>query len=624
MGELEARVRLLEAALDALSVGVSVKNLEGRYVYVNRAAAAMLGRESVIGRSDEDLLPAPSAAAIGQADDKVRETGIPQTFDELVERRGRRRVFRVVRSPCALDGGVGIITARSDVSEERQIQRDLVASRARFQHLAETIPEVFWISTASFATRIVFATPAFEEIWGRPIDALYADERLLLDTVHPDDRERVDEAYAGSAAGMDLEYRILRPDGQVRWVRTRAFPSRRSGTNRVRLAGISEDITARKDVETQLHRAAKMEAVGRLAGGVAHDFNNMLSVITTYSELALAELDPDGELYADLDQIKRAAQKSAGLVRKLLAFSKKDTAAQEILNLGDSVVDMERMLTRVIGADVELVTEIDPEAGLVRADPTHVEQIIMNLVVNARQSMESGGRIRVGVANANLAPRLAANASDTWVALRVADTGCGMDPETLERIFEPFFTTKQDSGGTGLGLATVYALVQQNMGHIEVESERGRGTTFTIYFPWRAEESSTMDLPIASDGPSGGNETVLLVEDDVQLRSLTRRVLERSGYTVLEAETAGDALLICEKHPEIDMLLTDVVMPRMHGLELADRVTELRGRTRTLFVSGYPGDEETHARLLAPGVHFLPKPFTPTSLLEAVRRALAA
>ena len=389
----------------------------------------------------------------------------------------------------------------------------------------------------------------------------------------------------------------------------------------------TEDITARATLEQQFRQAQKLEAVGRLAGGVAHDFNNLLSVIMTYTLLALETLAEDDALREDLSQIGEAAARASELTKQLLAFSRQQILEPRVLDLNETVGQIQRLLARLLGEDIELRVHPGGDLGRVVADPTQIEQIVMNLALNARDAMPRGGKLTIETANIELDGSYASAhvgvAPGRYVLLAVSDTGTGMSPATVARVFEPFFTTKEPGKGTGLGLATVFGIVQQSGGHVGVYSEEGRGSVFKVYLP---RTDSPLDAPEekSASGVMSGSETILLVEDAAPVRAVASNVLRRSGYHVLEAADGSDALRVARGASEtkIDLLLTDVVMPKMSGRELAEELGPLRPEMKVLFASGYTDDAIVHHGVLEAGVAFLQKPFTPETLLRKVRGVL--
>ena len=392
---------------------------------------------------------------------------------------------------------------------------------------------------------------------------------------------------------------------------------------------IVEDVTQRRALEQQFRQAQKMEAVGRLAGGVAHDFNNLLTVITGYAGLLLENVGPNDPMSRDLKDIKNAADRAASLTRQLLAFSRRQVLQPTVLNLNGVVADSEKILRRVIGEDIDLLTELDPALGRVKADAGQIEQVIMNLAVNSRDAMPEGGKLTIETTNVDLdedyCRRHVAIEPAPYVMLSVSYDGCGMDEETRSRVFEPFFTTKERDKGTGLGLATVYGIVKQSGGFIWVYSEPGQGATFKVYLPRVEESAERVEPPRAPREAFVGSETILLVEDEEAVRTLTRRVLQKCGYTVLAARNGGEALLLCEQHERpIHLMLTDVVMPQMSGRELAERLAPLRPEMKVLYMSGYTDNSIVHHGVLDAGASFLQKPFARDGLARKVREVLDA
>jgi two-component system cell cycle sensor histidine kinase/response regulator CckA len=392
----------------------------------------------------------------------------------------------------------------------------------------------------------------------------------------------------------------------------------------------AEEVAERKRLEAQFLQAQKMEAVGRLAGGVAHDFNNLLTAILGYADLAMSTLSPDAPVYKDIQEIQNAAQRASGLTRQLLAFSRRQIIAPRVIDLNELVLTLDNMLRRLIGEDIELRMLLAQDLGAVKVDPGQVEQVILNLVVNARDAMPRGGKLTIETGSVTLDDdymRVHPEAtSGDYVMVAMSDTGVGMTEEVKSHLFEPFFTTKEMGKGTGLGLATVYGIVKQSGGFIYVYSEPGKGTTFKIYLP-RVKEPVTA-LPRAEEFRElpRGTETVLLVEDEPSVRELAARALRQQGYTVLEAASGKEALQLSKEYgeKEIHLLFTDVVLPQMSGKRLAERLKELRPQVKVLFTSGYADNAVVQHQVLEPGVEFLAKPFSPAVLARKVRQILDA
>jgi len=390
--------------------------------------------------------------------------------------------------------------------------------------------------------------------------------------------------------------------------------------------GILVDITERKQLEEQLRQAVKMEGIGRLAGGIAHDFNNLLTVIGGRSYLLLSQLPAGHAMRRDLLLIQQTGDRAAALTRQLLAFSRKQTLTPAVIDLNEIVSGMRTLLERVLGEDVDIIMDLDPSLGHVTADPGQLEQVILNMAVNARDAMPVGGQLTLETRHVDVDPIAARQmvelAPGPYEVLSIGDTGVGMDAATVARVFEPFFTTKAVGKGTGLGLATAYGIIKQSGGHVTVYSEPGSGATFRIYLP-RTETSESAPVAVEEAAARRGTEVVLLAEDDANLRALTRDILASSGYTVLESQDVEDALRIAERQDgTVHLLLTDVVMPHMSGRALAEAVRRFRPDVKVLYMSGYTDDAIVHHGVLDPGIALLQKPFTPAVLARKVREVL--
>ena len=453
-------------------------------------------------------------------------------------------------------------------------------------------------------------------------------EAIPLPEYRPALNKAMSDLLTGSGA-YDVEFMIRRrSDGELRFIHSRAELAPAAGDRPGTVLGTIEDITDRKQLEQQLLQAQKMESVGRLAGGVAHDFNNLLGVIQGYCSLLMGQVDAGHPFRADLEEIEHAALRAADLTRQLLAFSRRQVLKPAFLDLNKIVRAAERMLRRVIGEDIDLTTVPAPDLGRVFVDPVQVEQVIMNLAVNARDAMARGGKLTLETRNADVAvehggapPQMAPG---SYVMLAMSDTGEGMDAATRSRIFEPFFTTKSEKG-TGLGLSTVYGIVHQSGGYVAVRSEPGCGTTFEVYLP-RVLDDAAQANAVSERRPRSsrmGTETIMVVEDNEQLRALLCAVLKKAGHSVLAAAGAAEALRLEEGHEgPLHLLLTDVVMPGLNGRELAARLMATRPDLKVLYVSGYADDALGEHGVLAPGIAYLPKPFTPDTLLDKVRAVL--
>jgi len=541
----------------------------------------------------------------------------------LGDRVGRQFTAEEVQVVEAFATRAAIALEAARLYEEIRDARDFLQSIAESSADAIITTDVrHHVSYWSRGAEEVFGYAA-REVLGRPVAELYAggaaNARLLMTRLHRDGRVRDWETTVRAKDGREIaasgSFSLLRrADGVV------------AGT-----LGVVKDVTERKTLEESLRQAQKMEAVGRLAGGIAHDFNNLITVIIARSQMLLERLRPEDPLRRDLELFEKTGERAAALTRQLLAFSRRQVLQPKLLDLNGVVSNMDSMLKRLIGEDVELRAIPGRPLSLVKADPGQLEQVIVNLAVNARDAMPNGGRLTLETANVELDTDYARVHSDVppghYVMLAVSDTGCGMDADTQARIFEPFFTTKGPGKGTGLGLSTVYGIVKQSDGHIWVYSEPGHGTTFKIYLPRAGEMGRTEEAAVARDPqhPEGGRETILLVEDEPDLREVVREALETFGYNLLEAGHGAEGLQIAEGHAgPIHLLLTDVIMPAMNGAELARRLRDIRPEVDVVFISGYTDDAITQHGVLEPGVAFLQKPFSPTQLVRRVREVLNA
>ena len=758
----EVHLRWLTLAVEQSPASVFITDPGGTIQYVNRKFTEVTGYSA--------------AEAVGQTP-RILKSGLtpPERYhslwstvaagntwrSEIQNRRKNGNLYwdSVVVSPIrnALGEIEHFLAVQEDVTERRMAEQKLRERDERFQQLAENIKEVFFIQDAQYR-ETVYISPAYEKAWGRTCQSLYDNPKSFFDPVPPDDRVRLLASIARNQSGEDagdVEFRVIRPDGEVRWMLAHAVPIRNERGEVYRIAGVCLDITERRlaqdalranearlrmlfetvhlivlgldadgrvnyvnpymlkltgythdeavgadyferfvpqaqraelirafrelkegdhahyqnpivtkageermiswhnivvrdpegratgtlsigeditqdtRLEQQYRQAQKMEAVGRLAGGVAHDFNNLLTAIFGYTDLLSEDLAPDHPGRSDLQEIKTAATRAAALTRQLLTFSRQQVLQPVVLNLNDVVEEIQKMLDRLLGEDVQLHATLAADLGNVRADAGQIEQVIMNLAVNARDAMPTGGKVTIETANVDLMAEYATThplvLPGRFVMLAVSDTGVGMDEATKAKVFEPFFTTKETGKGTGLGLATVYGIVKQSGGFIWLYSEPGKGTAFKVYLPRVDEPVDSVVQAPDRVGTVTGTETLLVAEDDDLLRPLTQQLLTKLGYRVLVARDAAEALAIARAYKdEIHLLVSDVVMPGGGGFQLAKQLHTERPTLSVLYVSGYTDEAVVRHGLLERGLNYLQKPFTPAALARRIRDVLDA
>ena len=747
----------LQALIDHSPLAIIMLDLNGHILLWNNAAEKMYGwtAQEALGEFIS-FVPEDKREELRAIREGVTQGDI-FTDLELERRRkdGSRILARVSIAPLrdATGSVYAHISIAADITERKKAEQALRESEERLRQIASSLREVIWLRDAQ-TRQVLYVNPAFEELTGRTCESFYGNRDIVVEAIHPDDKEEVIEALDQRFEGVpfDKEHRIIHLDGSVRWVSSRIFPVRNEAGEVYRWASIMEDITERKKIENtlrltqfcvdrasvgimrtgldatilsvndelcrdlgytreelctmrtldidpalemegwlahrqylrahgsarieriyrrkdgttfpveitnsylefqgdefafsfvlditerkraeeekarleeQLRQAHKMESVGRLAGGVAHDFNNMLTVILGYVELMKSQLSGDDSLLKYVLEVEKAGLHSRDITRQLLAFSRKQIIAPKPVNLNELITSTQQTLARLIGEDIDL--RFYPEKNLwrVKFDPSQVDQILVNLAVNARDAMPTGGKLTIETANVSLDEAYCREHLEFrpghYVLLEVSDSGTGMDKETLAHIFEPFFTTKEVGKGTGLGLATVYGIVKQNDSFINFYSEPGQGTTFKIYIPRFMEKTEIIETSEETKLISGSG-TVLLVEDDKMVREMTTAMLKTIGYTVLVAETPSDALSLCTKQDTpIDLLITDVVMPEMSGPELRDMIKASRPDIKVLFMSGYTSNVIVHHGVLEEGVHFIQKPFSMNDLARKIHHAL--
>jgi len=632
--ELRYNSAIIAAANDAI---IATKNDEGFTISSwNPGAEKVYGwqEKEVLGRSSMFLQNEYPGQDPREVLETILEAGLYEG-EVIQSRKDGTRVFVDTKLIARKDNNGATtdwICINRDITERKRAEEALRESEEHYRTLVESVLDGIVIHSGdrvavanrAAAAMLGFAGPA--ALVGQPLESF----------VHPADlasvQDRVRRVLAGEAVAYPVEIRYVKRDGTELPVENTGALVTYNG--KPAILAVVRDITARKRaeaekaaLEAQLHQAQKLESVGRLAGGVAHDFNNMLGVILGHAEVALGDVDPAQPLHAHLEEIHKAAQRSANLTRQLLAFARKQTIAPKVLDLNETIEGILKMLRRLIGEDIDLNWR--PEAGLwpVRVDPSQIDQVLANLCLNARDAIADVGKLTIETANsvfdADYCALHAGLVPGEYVRLAVSDDGCGMDQETLAHVFEPFFTTKGVGMGTGLGLATVYGIVKQNDGFINAYSEPGQGTTFSIYLPrhaGKAEQASTED---AAEPLVRGHETILLVEDEPAILEMTTEMLQLHGYVVLAAGTPGAAIRMAREHVgEIHLLMTDVVMPEMNGRDLARNLLSIYPHLKRLFTSGYSANVIAHRGVLDDGVHFLEKPFSMKGLAAKVRQAL--
>jgi PAS domain S-box-containing protein len=631
--ESEMRYRILfEGSRDA----IYVTTREGKIVDANRSMLDLFGysREEMIGLDARKTYVYPEDRRWFQQ--QIEREGFVRDYEiKLCKKDGAEMECLLTATVRWDDGSIagyqGIIR---DITELKQILNELQTEKQRFQTLSENAP--FGMVMIDKDGTFRYMNPKFRELFGYDLNDV-PDGRTWFRKAYPNPTYRHDVI---STWVNDLDssnrgekrpriFTVTCKDGTEKIIN---FIPVQLETSENLMA--CEDITEQRRTEMemaalqeQLRESQKMEAIGRLAGGIAHDFNNLLTVIKGYSQLSLMEVKEGDPLRGNIEEIQKGSQRAADLTHQLLAFSRRQVMEMRVLDLNTLLGDMDKMLRRIIGEDIELVTHLSDDLGSVKTDPGQIEQVVMNLAVNARDAMPSGGKLTIETANVELDETYAhshlAVKPGRYVVLSMSDTGVGMTPEVRERVFEPFFTTKEMGKGTGLGLSTVYGIVKQSKGNIWVYSELGKGTTFKIYLPRVDEPLEEIRKGVLKDEFPSGNEMVLVVEDEEEVRKLILKILERQGYRILEASNGDDALLLHERHgSSIDLILVDVVMPGMSGSELAKRLMSLYPKMKVLYMSGYTDNAIVHHGVLEKGVNYIQKPFTMDGLTRKVREVL--
>jgi PAS domain S-box-containing protein len=633
---LEGTIALLEATLEATHDGILVVDLDRRIILYNRQYLKMFGltsddleRGGVDGLIETLSPQLEDLEAVLLRSHAIWSDPSAEVLD--VMRFNDGRIYQRYIAPHRVNAEiVGRVASFRDIGESVRAAEAIEQHRAFLEKAQEVAHIGSWVAELDSTDALGWSAET-HRIFGVPLGQFTGTSAAFYAFVHDEDRDAVRKAADAAQAGTaryDIEHRIVRADGTVRWVQEKADVQRDASGAPTRMVGTVQDITDRRLLEDQLRQSQKMEAIGRLAGGIAHDLNNALTAIAGYAELALGEVEVGHAARADVEEIRKAAERAGSVTRQLLAFSRKQLLEPRLFNLNDTVVNIARLLTRLLGADVHVETNLAPSLPEVLGDPGQVEQAIINLAVNARDAMPAGGRLTLATSTDDIdeafARRHVPMAPGQYVALRVTDTGHGMSRETQARVFEPFFTTKEIGKGTGLGLSMVYGTLKQIGGFIFVDSEIDRGTTFRLYFPPVAARPAA---PAHAHGPSQssdrkGHETLMVVEDEAAVRNLVASALRHDGYHLLLATSAHEALRLDEGHTgPIDLLLTDAIMPGKSGIELASAMVARHPGLPVIIMSGYTEETLTTGPLAEP-ISLLQKPFTPRELRRRIRDVL--
>ena len=614
------------ALFDYAPDGILIADRDSYQLDANHSICAMLGytRDELLGKHASDLLEPTESLNIGPARDAILARA--EYRRQWTFRRKDGSTFSSDVIATALPDG-NILAMIRDVTERDQAAEALRVAEERMRFALDNAKIGIW--DMDFATGTLRWSETLEAQYGLEPGTFDGRFESFIGFIHPTDRaSMVELIQQATVTGGDftVQHRARRPDGGVRWLTGAGRILLGSDNTPVRAVGISIDVTDRRTLEAQYQQAQKMEAIGRLAGGVAHDFNNLLTIILGYSQLLLRRLPAGDPGRADVTEIQRAGASAAALTRQLLAFSRKEIIEPAVLNLNRILGDMREMLQRLIGEDIQVIFKLRPDLEPVKADRGQIEQVVMNLTVNARDAMPGGGAVTIETANVELDSNYAtgrlAVQPGRYVVLTVSDTGSGMTADIQSHLFEPFFTTKERGKGTGLGLATVHGIVTQSGGNVNVYTEVGKGSSFKVYLPVvQSKQASPEPSPV--ERPDLGSLSILVVEDADALRELARRLLVELGHTAIVAANADEAIRLFGSHDRIDLLLTDVVMPGMSGPDLVKRLREDRPALKVVYMSGYTEDAIVQRGVLTPGVVFLHKPFTTETLDTKLRTAMA-
>ena len=630
---MNLRSDITQKYLDIAGSIILVLNPDGTVELINKRGSDILGypEKEIVGKNWFDhFLPETIREQVREVFQKIQNDEVPleEVFENAVlTRQGEERIIAWNNSLIRDESGdiIGTLSSGQDITRRIVTERELRKSEEKYRSFFEDDLTADYITTPE--GRLLFCNPAYLDIFGFPT----LEEALnynIQDLYHSSkDRNKLLTELRKKKRLKNYEMQLQKVDGSPLFVTANVIGRFDEQDNLIEIKGYLFDVTQHKKTEEQFWLAQKMEAIGRLAGGVAHDFNNLLSVINGYSDLAMHRLSKNHMLQKDLSMIFQAGKKAEALTRQLLAFSRRQVMQPRIIDLNILIDDLEKMLKRLIEEYIQLITQKDPDLGAVKADPTQIEQVLLNLAVNSRDAMPQGGKLIIETSNVLLSSDLVHErvtmAAGPYVLIVVTDTGVGMDEQTMANIFEPFFTTKEKGKGTGLGLSTVYGIIKQSGGYIWVYSEPGKGTTFKIYLPQVIEEVEDIVIQRSPPETLKGKETILLVEDDQGVRDVSEMILREFGYQVLKAENGEEALQVIEKNgKEIQLMITDLVMPGMSGKELTDRLSGLENGFKVLYLSGYTDEAIVHHGILDKGINFLAKPFGTEELLRKVREIL--
>lgn len=625
------REELFQLITENVADMIAVVDMEGHRLYNSPSYHRVLGytAEELQSSSSFEQIHPDDRNRVREAAMEARRTGVGRPLEYRMRHiDGTWRVLESAASVIRSRSGEPerLVIVNRDVTQRKEAEESLHVSESGFRSMIEDAP--YGIYRAGIDGKLLRANPALQKMLGYDnLDELLSASLPTNVFRNPSDFRGFKELLENATEFKDVEVELKRRDGAPITVRCTGRKVKGEHEGVPCFDVFAEDVTERRILERQLRMAGKMEAVGRLSGGIAHDFNNLLGVIIGYGQVLKRRLGAGSDLLECAEEIEKAGQRAASLTRQLLAFSRQQILTPSILKLNDLVLDMAKMLPRLLGEDITVKTSLSSDLGMVKADQGQIEQVIMNLAVNARDAMPEGGTLRIETANVELDQAYAWQHPGAkpghYVMLSVIDSGTGIDPDTLTHIFEPFFTTKEVGKGTGLGLATVYGVVKQSGGYIWVESEPGHGASFQIFLPRVGEPTAEIAATTPVDETAGGSETILLVEDSEALRKLTRSFLESHGFNVLVAQDGEEALEVEARHSgKIDLLLTDVVMPGMNGRALAERLLPKQLGMRVLYISGYTDTFVARHGVLEEGMVLLHKPFTEEVLIRKVRELL--